>query len=121
MNNRRIQLIKIIRVIVLLTILSCSSSKQVTLKEENSCNENLEFKKAFFENISNVENLIDKNQNESFRNSLKFIAKFSSVSFESMTNYAGTYPIGIFEKDKKVWLEWYENNKCENIEFKKQL
>jgi hypothetical protein len=117
MNNQRIFLIKITSVILLLTI-SCSSSKQSNSKVENFCNENFDFKKEFFENINNVENLIEKSQNESFRNSLKFIGKYASVSFESMANYARTYPIGIFEKDKKVWLEWYENNKCKSIKFK---
>ncbi|PKH50939.1 hypothetical protein CXF68_09695 [Tenacibaculum sp. Bg11-29] len=115
MNKLRIILIGILYGITMLTF-SCSSSKQ-SLKK-TSCNENLNFKKAFFENVENVENLIDKNQNESFRNSLNFIGKYTKVSFESMTNYAGTYPIGIFEKDKKEWLEWYEKNKCMNIEFK---
>lgn len=62
--------------------------------------------------------MIDKHQDESFHNSLKFIAKYSVVSFESMTNYAGTYPNGIFEKDEKIWLEWYQNNKCGNLELK---
>lgn len=97
-------------------ILSCSSSKQ--LEPEDSCNENLRFKRQFFKNIKNVENLIDKNQNQSFRNSLKFINKYTKVSFEAMSNYARTYPFGVFEKDKKVWLEWHEKNKCLNIQLK---
>ena len=62
--------------------------------------------------------LIDKNQNKSFKNSLNFIGKYTYVNFESMTNYAGTYPIGVFDKDKKVWLNWYEKNKCKNIKIK---
>ena len=104
--------------IVLLLFVSCSSMNNVESKTEKSCNENLEFKKVFFENVQNVETLIDKNQNESFKNSLKFIGKYTDVSFESMTNYAGTYPIGVFESDKKVWLKWYEKNKCEDLKFK---
>jgi hypothetical protein len=117
MNNRKIFLIKMTSVILLLLI-SCSSSKQSTSKEDNFCNENLVFKKEFFKNIESVENLIYKVQGESLKNSLKFIGKYTHVSFESMSNYAGTYPSGIFESDKKAWLEWYEKNKCKNIEFK---
>ena len=117
MNNRRIFLIKITSVILLLNI-SCSSSKQSTLKEKYFCNENLVFKKEFFKNIENVENLIYKVQGESLKNSLNFIGKYTHVSFESMSNYAGSYPSGIFERDKKVWLEWYEKNKCQSIQFK---
>ena len=92
--------------------LNCSSIKTQT------CNENLEFKKVFFQNIQNVENLIYKSQNESFHNSLKFISKYTKVSWESMANYSRTYPSGIFEEDKLVWLKWYEENKCGNIQFK---
>jgi len=49
--------------------------------------------------------MIDKLQDESFHNSLKFIAKYSEVSIESITNYAGIYPNGIFEKVKKNCIE----------------
>ena len=75
----------------------------------------MEFKKEFFGNIKNVENLLTKNQNQSFQNSLKFIAKYTHVSYEDMANYARTYPIESFKKDKKVWLKWYDDNKCKNI------
>ena len=44
--------------------------------------------------------------------SLKFISKYAHVSFDSMANYARTYPIGIFEKDKEGWIKWYNENKC---------
>ncbi|WP_294732520.1 hypothetical protein [uncultured Flavobacterium sp.] len=59
-----------------------------------------------------------KVKNESFDSSLKFISKYTHVSFNSMNNYARTYPLGIFEKDKEGWLKWYEENKCNNIQFK---
>lgn len=65
-----------------------------------------------------LKNLIYEVQGESLKNSLKFIGKYTDVSFESMTNYAGTYPSGIFFEDKKVWLNWYEDNKCDNIQLK---
>ena len=104
--------------VTLLLFVSCSSTKNIESKNDIFCNENLEFKNGFFKNVRNVETLIDKNQNESFKNSLKFIAKYTELSFDSMLNYAGTYPIGVFESDKKVWLEWYEKNKCQNLQFK---
>jgi len=98
--------------------ISCSSSNKVISENGINCKENLEFKKVFFENIQNVENLIYEVQGVSLKNSLKFIGKYTDVSFERMSNYAGTYPSGIFESDKKIWLEWYEKNKCLNIKFK---
>ncbi|WP_452231668.1 hypothetical protein [Lacinutrix sp. MEBiC02595] len=103
---------------IVTVLISCSSSSQIALKSDVNCEENLAFKKEFFKNIKNVENLIFEVQGESLENSLKFIGKYTHVSFESMTNYAGTYPSGIFDSDKKVWLEWYEKNKCQNIKFK---
>ena len=104
--------------LTVILFVSCSSMNVVQSNDEKNCNENLEFRKAFFDNVRNVETLIDKNQNESFKNSLNFIGKYTDVNFESMTNYAGTYPIGVFEKDKKAWLSWYEENKCRNLKIK---
>lgn len=104
--------------IIFLILVGCASSNKKNLAEDKTCNENLAFKKAYFENVQNIENLIDKEQNESFHKSLKFISKYTKVSFESMLNYAHTYPYGVFEKDKVKWLKWYEENMCENIQFK---
>ncbi len=106
-------------IIGILTILvSCSSSNKVISENGIVCKENLVFKKVFFENIQNVENLLYEIQGESLKNSLNFIGKYTKVSFESMANYAHTYLAGVFFEDKKVWLKWYEDNKCKNIQFK---
>ncbi|OIQ18129.1 MAG: hypothetical protein BM557_07915 [Flavobacterium sp. MedPE-SWcel] len=103
---------KIYTILILLCI-SCSS-----IGKKSSCNENQEFKTEFFKNIKNIEDQMTKVKNESFDSSLKFISKYTHVSFNSMNNYARTYPLGIFEKDKEGWLKWYEENKCNNIQFK---
>lgn len=107
---------KKIIIIVLISILNFNCSSVSNIK--NDCIENLAFKKDFFLNIENVENLLTKNQNQSFHNSLRFISKYTKVSWESMLNYSGTYPVGKYRKDKQVWLKWYEDNKCNNIQFK---
>ena len=101
----------------LVILYSCSSTKQKSAKKD--CVVNYAFKKEFFWHIKKIENSITEVQGASFRNSLYFIGQYCKVSFESMSNYANTYPIGVFEKDKLVWLEWYENNKCNNIQLKK--
>lgn len=101
-----------------LLFLSCSPIKGSLEVQDSPCNENLKFKTEFFKNIENIESHITTVKDESFDNSLKFISKYTDVSFESMMNYARTYPIGAFEKDKEVWLKWYEENKCQNIQFK---
>jgi len=106
---------KVYFTITLIVSMSCSSPKPTTTV---ICNENLIFKKAFFEEIDNVEKLITTSQGRSFRYSLLFISKYAKVSFDDMLNYNNLYPLGSLEKDKKVWLNWYEKNKCSNIQFK---
>ena len=114
---------------------SCSSIKKNT-STDLTCNENITFKKQFmghikiiddfmsieskteFTTIDEFERVVTKQRIDEFESSLKFISKYTHVSFESMANYAGIYPITAFEKDKKGWLEWYGNNKCNNIQFK---
>lgn len=82
------------------------------------CKENLEFKEKFFESIKFIDTLIFSIQGKKFYETLNFISKYSHVSSESMLNYARTYPGGVYEKDRKTWVDWYEKNKCTNIQFK---
>lgn len=36
-------------------------------------------------------------------------------------NYAYEYTtIDAFKKDKQIWLKWYEENKCNTIQFKNE-
>lgn len=82
------------------------------------CKENLEFKEKFFESIKSIDTLIYSIQGRKFHESLDFISKYTHVSSESMLNYARIYPGGVYEKDRKIWIDWYEKNKCTNIQFK---
>ncbi len=116
MNTRKSSIIYV--TIIFFLLVGCVSSNKMNLMKNKPCNENLAFKKVYFENIYNVESLITTEQNESFHKSLKFISKYTKVSSESMLNYARTYPYGVFEEDKVNWLKWYEENKCKNIQFK---
>ena len=119
--------------IVVFLICSCISSK--TSKLETPCNENIQFRAVFLKKIENIQNYFLPFMNDSLMNSpkigsilrargdtlltsLKFISQYSHVSWESMMNYSRSYPMGIFESDKKEWLAWYEANKCNNIQFK---
>ena len=72
----------------------------------------------FFSKINYIENNITEVQDGKFKNTLYSLSKYVNVSLESMSNYANTYPIGVFEDDKKEWLEWYEKNKCDNLKIK---
>lgn len=82
------------------------------------CKENLQFKEKFFEAIKFIDTLIYSIQGRKFHEALNFISKYSHVSSESMLNYARIYPGGVYEKDRKIWIDWYEKNKCTNIQFK---
>ncbi|GGP06743.1 hypothetical protein GCM10010992_27840 [Cloacibacterium rupense] len=96
--------------------------KNNNVKSQNknlNCNENKIFKKEFYRNINIIDSLIYKKQDEHFKKSLLFISKYSHVSFESMANYARIYPGGIYKEDRIRWIEWYERNKCNDIQFKK--
>jgi len=113
------------------TVISCSPSRQID-SVKSLCDENLAFKKIFFNNVQNIDSAMTKQFDnidevdsywtdkriKSFQRSLKFISNYSKVSFESMLNYNQSYPYGIFEEDRKKWINWYEDNKCRNIQFK---
>ena len=116
MNSKKSTIVYLM--ILSLVFNACASTNRKNFAEEKPCEENVAFKKVYFENIRNIDSLITREQNESFHESLKFIAKYTHVSFESMLNYGRTYPYGIFQEDKLNWLKWYEENKCKNIQFK---
>jgi len=107
---------KNIRIIIALFFINCKSVN--IIKNSNGCVENLQFKNIFFSKINYIEKNITEIQNVKFKNTLYFLSKYVDVSFEKMSNYANIYPIGVFEKDKKGWLKWYEENKCNNLRLK---
>ena len=99
-------------------IFSCSLTKsKIHSKEDYQCTENLKFKNEFFKNINYIDSLINKEQNQDFHKSLEFISTYTHVSYETMLNYNRIYPYGAYIKDKKNWLNWYEENKCKNLKL----
>lgn len=121
-------------VIVFILMLSCKS-----FVPNKTCIENKEFKTVYFDNIQSIDNhfkefdqnkfykdvenfedafKLHEKRKESLMSALKFISKYTHVSFESMWNYGNTYPYGIYINDRENWIEWYEENKCNNIQFK---
>ena len=104
---------KYVILLISLTFLNCKTANSI-----GNCNENIEFKEKFFTNIKYIEENITEVQDAKFKNTLYFLSKYVHVSLESMQNYANTYPIGVFEEDKKGWLKWYEKNKCNNLQLK---
>ncbi|TBO42077.1 hypothetical protein [Pedobacter kyonggii] len=103
-----------LNILVLLMLFSCSATKKNIAKD---CIENEVFKKKYFTSIKRVEDyVLGKGNKKSFQSSLKFISKYTQVSYNKMLNYNNSYAkFEDYEVDKKKWLEWYENNKCSNL------
>jgi hypothetical protein len=93
--------------------ISCSSQKEASL----DCNENLLFKKKFFQSIKDVEEYtVDFGDREKFDLALVFLKKHVYVSSDKMLNYNNAYEsVEAFQIDKGNWLEWYKKNKCNNL------
>ena len=86
---------------------------------KTDCIENEAFKEKFFSSIDNIENfLLNKGKRSSYEISLGFISQYTHVSYEKTLNYDNRFPFTSFQEDKSNWLRWYEENKCNNIQFK---
>lgn len=101
--------------VLLIPILISSKSFKFT---KSDCNENEKFKERFFYSIEYIEKNISVAQDSTFIKSVIFISNYTHVSLDQIMNYSRTYPVGVFEQDYVKWLEWYEENKCKNIQFK---
>jgi hypothetical protein len=78
----------------------------------------MKFKEMFFQHVEYIEKNITVSQDSTFRQSVIFISNYAPVSTDQIMNYSTTYPVGVFEQDRIKWMEWYEENKCKNIQFK---
>lgn len=78
----------------------------------------MEFKKEFFYHVKYIEEHIAISQDSKFIKSVIFISNYAPVSIDKIFNYSRTYPIGVFNEDRIKWIEWYEENKCNNIQLK---
>lgn len=106
---------KKILILVIPILMSCTSIKS----NKRYCNENEKFKEMFFYHIEYIKKNISNSQDSTFIKSVIFLSNYAPVSVDRIMNYARIYPIGVFEKDQIKLLEWYEENKCKNIQFKK--
>lgn len=105
---------KKIFILIIPILISCKAFEV----NNSACNENEKFKEKFFYHFKNIENNIAISQDSTFIKSVIFISNYAPVSINYIMNYSRTYPIGIFEKDRIKILEWYEENKCQNLQFK---
>lgn len=70
-----------------------------------------------FENFEEYEKSISEEMAQQFKSSLLFIARYTTVSWDAMTNYANQYPVEVYQEDREKWLKWYEEHKCNAIQF----
>jgi len=98
---------------LLFVLLGCASKKDI-------CDENPAFKEQFFQSIRNAEDVIygKFHNREKYDEGLRFLSQYVSVDYDKALNYRNVYTLRGFEDDKKKWLKWYEENKCQNIQFK---
>jgi hypothetical protein len=98
----------------ILILVSCA----IVTPNKSRCRENKKFKEVFFYHIEYVDNHISSVQDSTFRKSIIFLSNYVPISTNRIMNYARIYPISIYEKDRAKLIEWYELNKCTNIQFK---
>lgn len=105
--------------IELIILITLSFSCTTLIRNHANCIESKIFKEKFFNTIEYIEENIFTKQDSSFKKALIFISNYAPVSFHETVNYARIYPKKVLERDKLIWLEWYEKNKCNNIQLKK--
>lgn len=118
---------------MLVLFFSCS-----TINKASHCKENISFKKDFFSSIDIIEeftrkridsselnipklNVIDfpnfkklKNKRE-YTEAIYFLNDYVTIS-DSILNYFFEYSdLDMFYRDKKNWLNWYEENRCKKL------
>jgi len=95
-------------------MISCKSSNF----NSPTCNENEKFKERFFYHVQYFDKNISVAQDAKFIESVIFVSNYAPVSLNQIMNYSRSYPIGVYEQDKIKRIEWYDANKCENIQLK---
>lgn len=105
-------------------VCSCQSNRTI-----NNCEENSTFKLNFFKYINNIEAYTLKKKNQDsimvkldlFKKSLDEISKYTNVDYSLLTNYEFRYTSEEnFLQEKAKWLNWYQENKCSNLQWVEQ-
>ena len=115
--------VSLIWMLVIITT-SCTSYSKISDKIE--CDENIEFKRDFFYNLSIVEkytfqhrksiNLNFTVADKQLIDAYDFLSKTSNLKLISIANYEiGYVSYEAFELDKKKLLRWYQSNKCSGL------
>lgn len=126
-----------IYVIVFFLSMSCANKKSSQMNKNIICNENDFFKELFFKHLNYLDSYYESSgivvyntddsfeekirkldkENSDYYNALSFFSKFPGIDYKYIGTYTGRIPYKIYLNEKKIWLEWYEKNKCNNIQW----
>lgn len=128
-------------IVTIFLLVSCSTRKPAT--SPVGCNENPEFREAFLSAVQfiddehtgeyqltptneelkkmSVEEMeeFDRESAEISKQAWSFVRQYAIVSWWKRSSYDGGYPEPTYQQDRAGWLKWYEDNKCNNIQIKK--
>jgi hypothetical protein len=57
-------------------------------------------------------------ENDRYFSSLEFVSKYVTINYVYKTSFSGSIPYRIYFEEKENWNEWYEKNKCSDIQLK---
>jgi hypothetical protein len=122
-----------------LVFLNCANNKEFSRAKED-CIENLIFKKEFSKNLLILDSYYDKKLKSiniasdksitfqdkmdridkiksDYYKALSFFSKYLKINYQYKGNYTSEIPYNIYIDEKKIWIDWYEKNKCNNLQF----
>ena len=59
---------------------------------------------------------LDKIKSDYYK-AIRFFSKYSKINSEYAGNYINQIPYNKYLNYRKVWINWYEKNKCKNLEL----
>lgn len=109
----------------ILIFFSCSNNNTLS---ENGCQENLNFKRRYFNSINEIgqyynkqksSESMNKEDRKKFAKHVNILTKITGIKPNVATDYRFGYTdIRAFISDKQSWEKWYEVNKCDNLQWK---
>ncbi len=112
----------IINIIINIIFFLIISNGVFTQLKQDSCIENIKFRKFFYKNIKIVEDR-DNYSRKVISKALQNLNYYVIITGFEKCEFGGiTYGNEIvFNEYKNTWLEWYEQNKCRNIKRRKSI
>lgn len=107
--------------ILIILIVFISTATSIVGVKNPDCDVDEKFKEWFFIYLERCENFtkyFEGDDTEKVIESVYFLNAVTGIQSNIYLGDAVLYDKKEFKKDKKKWLDWYENNKCEITMFK---